>query len=163
MRTSRPAASLYVPAASGRCLYHCTARTRPHLLSTPRRRIGWVYACPAGTVSTAVLLGNARRPSPAAARRFLQSRLFRPERVSLRDLRAATRHGPELGLPTERALEDRPSAIRLLYWRRYPRKAGRRYSYLYACFRHGAGDVRFYAATSDRIHCPWCTARNTRS
>lgn len=150
----------YAPAPSGRCLYHCKARTHPKPVSAGLDQPGWVYVCPAGTVSTAVFLGSDARPSPTAIQRYLQSRLARPERVKPRDLRAATRHGPELGPAAEEALQRGASAhvLPLLYWRRYPKKVGRRYSYLYACFRHGQGDVRFYPAGSAGGLCPWCPA-----
>lgn len=148
----------YAPAPSGRCLYHCTEPTRPKPVSAGLGQPGWVYVCPAGTVSTAVFMGSAEPPSPAAIRKYLQARLARPERVKPRDLRAATRHGPELGPAAERALQLGPGvhALPLLYWRRYPRKVGRRYSYLYACFRHGRREVRFYPAGSAGSRCPWC-------
>ena len=164
MTATRATAPWYAPAPSGRCLYHCKSATRPRPLSSGGRRIGWVYACPAQTVSTVMFIGPFRRPSPTATRRYLQARLFAPERARLRDLRAATRHGAELGPIAERALGT-PSAansIRLLYWRRYPRKVGRRYSFLYACFRHGVGEVRFFAATSANPPCPWCAAAPAR-
>lgn len=152
----------FVLAASGTCLYHCTSKTRPHSITHLRGIMGWVYACPGGTVSTVTFLGGRRRPSPAVVQRYLQSRTDRSERVQLRDLRAATRHGPELGAAAERWMTG-PGAgapIRLLYWRRYPKKVGRRYSYLYACFRHGVGEVRFYpAGTAPRtFECPFCRA-----
>ncbi|MCI4352125.1 MAG: hypothetical protein L3K14_01875 [Thermoplasmata archaeon] len=111
-------------------------------------------------MSTVIFLGGHRRPSPAVVRRYLQSRTEGSERVQLRDLRAATRHGPELG-PEAEPMVGGPGAggpIRLLYWRRYPRKIGRGHSFLYACFRHGAGEVRFYPALkSPRApDCPFC-------
>lgn len=153
----------FVLSASGSCLYHCAGRTHPHAISNGKGPIAWVYACPEGTVSTVAFLGGAHRPSPVRVRRFLQSRIGNSERVLPRDLRAATRHGPELGLAAER-WSARPGAsapIRLLYWRRYPRKKGRRYSYLYACFRHGPRDVRFFPATGSRgaRQCPFCRAK----
>ena len=64
--------------------------------------MGWVYTCPGGTVSTVMFLGGGRRPSPGVVRRYLQARTERAERVHFRDLRAATRHGPELGPAAER-------------------------------------------------------------
>jgi hypothetical protein len=150
-------------APSGNCLYHCSGRARPHAIATSRGPIGWVYTCPGGTVSTVAFVGGARRPSAARVRRYLQSRTEPSERVQSRDLRAATRHGPELGPAAERWAKG-PGAgapIRLLYWRRYPRKIGRRYSFLYACFRHGAGEVRFFPAVSTRRAppCPFCRAK----
>lgn len=160
MSPSRYGPETFVLATAGTCLYHCASKTRPHALANARRPVGWVYACPAGTVSTVVFLGGQRRPAPAVVRRYLQSRTRRPERVRLRDLRAATRHGPELGRRAERWIAG-PGAgvpVRLLYWRRYPRKVGRRYSYLWACFRHGAGEARFFAAPSSPRgpDCPFC-------
>ena len=163
MSPTRTVAEQFVLASSGRCLSHCSGRTRPHALANSRGTVGWVYACPGGTVSTVAFFGGARRPSPVRVRRFLQSRMGGSERVFPRDLRAATRHGPELGLAAERwaARPGVSGPIRLLYWRRYPRKTGRRYSYLYACFRHGARDVRFFPATSSRgaDQCPFCRAK----
>jgi len=153
----------FVLAPFGSCLYHCSGRTRPHVIANARGPIGWVYTCPGGTVSTVAFLGGTRRPSPARVRRYLQSRTERSEHVRPRDLRAATRHGPELGPAAERwvAGPGGRQPIHLLYWRRYPRKMGRSYSYLYACFRHGAGEVRFYPAPGSRKvrQCTFCLAK----
>ncbi len=162
MNASRAGPEPFVLAASGTCLYHCSGPTLPHPLGKAQRPKAWVYTCPGGTVSTVAFSGGLRRPSPARVRRFLQSRTERSERVRPQDLRAATRRGPELGRAAERwiAASGTGAAIHLLYWRRYPRKAGRRYSYLYACFRHGAHEVRFYpAATARKVpECPFCRA-----
>jgi hypothetical protein len=153
----------FVVAPSGKCLYHCSGRTRPRAIGQSPESTGWVYACPGGTVSTVAFLGGTRRPSPARVLRYLQSRTVGSERVRPQDLRAATRHGPELGRAAERWVRGfRGGApIRLLYWRRYPRRRGRRYSYLYACFRHGSGEVRFYPAPGERKTppCPFCPAK----
>jgi hypothetical protein len=153
----------FVVAPSGKCLYHCSGRTRPRAIGNARKSFGWVYACPRGTVSTVAFLGGARRPSPVRVRQYLQSRTVRSERVRPEDLRAASRRGPELGRAGERWVRG-PGAgapIRLLYWRRYPRKHGRQYSFLYACFEHGAGEVRFYSAPGSRRTplCPFCAAK----
>jgi len=161
MSPSIPGAGKFVLASSGTCLYHCSSRTRPHSIATASGPIGWVYTCPGGAVSTVAFLGGPRRPSPARTQRYLQSRMD-AERVKPRDLRAATRQGPELGKAAERWVAG-PGAgapIHLLYWRRYPRKVGRRYSFLYACFQHGAGEVRFYAAPKSARppECPFCRA-----
>lgn len=160
MRTSTTGPAAFVLASSGSCLYHCDRPTRPHEFRTPGGTLGWVYTCPGGTVSTVVFLGSNGAPAPARIRRYLQARLRGPERVKPRDLRAATRHGAELGSVAERWVGG-PGAgtpIHLLYWRRYPRKAGRRYEYLYACWEHGTGEVRFYPAPGSRIRpaCPFC-------
>jgi hypothetical protein len=147
-------------SSTGRCLYHCPRPTRPHALTHGRKTIGWVYSCPGGTVSTVAFFSGGRRPSPTHIQRYLQSRTERGERVQPRDLRAATRRGPELGKTAERwiARSANGAPIRLLYWRRYPRKVGRGYSFLYACYEHGAGEVRFYTASksSRRPECPFC-------
>lgn len=163
MRTSPTGPAAFVLASSGSCLHHCRGRTRPREIRTPGGTLGWVYTCPEGTVSTVAFLGRSRAPAPTRIRRYLQVRLHAPERVKPRDLRSATRHGAELGRAAERWVNG-PGAgepIRLLYWRRYPRKIGRRYAYLYACWNHGAGEVRFYPAPSSRVRppCPFCAAR----
>jgi hypothetical protein len=153
----------FVLAQSGTCLYHCKGETRPHPIAGSHGPIAWVYTCPGGTVSTVAFVGGSRRPSPSRVQRYLQSRLARPERIRPRDLRAATRHGPEMGRAAQRWIGG-PGAgqpIRLLYWRRYPKKMGRRYSYLYACFRHGPGEVRFYPGQGS-LHagqCPFCVGK----
>jgi hypothetical protein len=163
MSPSATSPGRFVLAPSGNCLYHCKEGTRPHAIANSRGTIGWVYTCPGGTVSTVAFLGGARRPAPEQVRRYLQSRTERTERVQARDLRSATRHGPELGAAAERwaAGAGNHAPIRLLYWRRYPRKMGARYSFLYACFQHGPGEVRFYPATASRRarRCPFCIAK----
>jgi len=160
MKPSRTGPEKFLPVSSGSCLYHCSSPTRPHVIEGTQGPIGWVYTCPGGTVSTVEFFGGVRRPSPTVARRYLQTRTERSERVRLRDLRAATRHGPELGRAAERwvAGPGTGAPLHVLYWRRYPRKIGRRYSYLYACFHHGPGEVRFYPALSSRTLplCPFC-------
>jgi hypothetical protein len=160
MSSSRAGAERFVLADSGNCLYHCSGRTRPHAIANSRRTLGWVYTCPGGAVSTVTFLGGARRPSPARILQYIQSRTERTERVRARDLRVATRHGPELGAAAERwaAGPGNHAPIHLLYWRRYPQKVGRGHSFMFACFEHGAGEVRFYPATGARpaSRCPFC-------
>jgi hypothetical protein len=162
MSIAPPEKFVLVPA--GACLYHCSSRTRPHAIAARNRTHAWVYVCPRGTVSTVAFFGGARRPSPVVTRRYLQSRLGGRERIRPRDIRAATRHGPELGLEAERwtQRDGRRDSMYLLYWRRYPRKMRRGYSYLYACFKHGAGEVRFYPGLGSRNvpACPYCAARS---
>lgn len=163
MNRSGAGAEKFVLVSSGNCLHHCKGRTRPRVLANSRGPIGWVYTCPGGTVSTVAFLGGAHRPSPVRIRRYLQARLDRSERVQPRDLRSATRHGPELGAAAERWITGpgNGAPIHLLYWRRYPRKVGRRYSFLYACFAHGRGEVRFYPGSTPRgaSRCPFCQAQ----
>lgn len=153
----------FVRSPSGRCLYHCSRPTRPRVIAGPKGSSGWVYTCPTGTVSTVVFLGGTRRLSPVRIRQYLNARMDRSERVLVRDLRAASRHGPELGRSAERRMTRGAGTVaHLLYWRRYPRKVGRRYSYLYACFRHGPGEVRFFPAGSNASRsplCPFCAAK----
>lgn len=164
MNRSSVGAQRFVLSAAGTCLYHCTKRTRPRPIGSARVSIGWVYACPGGAVSTVTFVGGARRPSPTRIRRYLRDRTERSEHVRLWDLRSATRHGPELGRVAERWVGGlgKQAPIYLLYWRRYPRKVGRRYSFLYACFHHGAGEVRFFAApkSSRQPACPFCRRTN---
>ncbi len=148
-----------VPATGGPCFGHCKAPTRAHPVSLGAGGPAWVYACPEGVVSVVIAAGE-RRPDPATLRSALRARTRPPSTVRLRDFRSASRYGPELGRPSERALARSGRPIRLLYWRVYPWKVGDRPYSLFACFRHGPSGIRFYAAerVPKQPPCPFCSA-----
>jgi hypothetical protein len=150
--------------ASPHCYRHCDrpVRGRSATIRTP----GWlcVYACPGGSVSVVTYTEWTNRDPTSTMARFARSHTSPPSLVRAWDLRAARRHGPELGPAAERFLARAhpPRDLRTVYWRLYPfrRKDGsvRR---LFACFRHGRGSVRFFVAPGDAQSppCPRCSAR----
>jgi hypothetical protein len=150
----------YSPATGGVCLRHCREPTEVHPFRWGPQRMGWLYSCPAGAVSTAVVEGGASWPSPNAFARFIRSSLLTRAPVRVRDFRAASRYGPELGSEIERggpSSEPRPP-LRLIYWRLYPWKVRGQPRSLFVCFRHGEGTVRFFVAdpTPGNRGCPEC-------
>ena len=157
---STSAPERFVRASEGRCLSHCDSSARPRTIGPPGQPSGWVYACPQGAVSTVVWFGGDRRPDPALIQRYLELRTDVPRRVRPRDFRAATRNGPELGREAERWIKASGyrGPFRLLYWRLYGWKEDSRRHALFACFRHGAGEVRFFGAENRRRRptCPFC-------
>jgi hypothetical protein len=146
--------------ANPTCHAHCKGRVVSHLVRSGLVGEMRVLACPGGAVSlTSYEEWSNRDPTPAVARE-LRRRAKPASLVRAHDLRTASRHGPELGRAAERALaRARPvTPVRVVYWRVYPfrrRGVGHR---LFACFRHGAGTVVFYAAptATGTDDCPVC-------
>ncbi len=143
------------------CSRHCDRPIRARTVAV--RAPGWlsVYACPGGAVSvTTYTVWASVDPTPTMTR-LARSLTSPPSLVRRWDLRLASRHGPELGLPAERYLAKvrPPRPLRTIYWRLYPFKnkdgSLRR---LFACFRHGRGTVRFFLAAGDAQSplCPRC-------
>ncbi len=150
----------------GKCYHHCGRLVRATSIASPLPGRWQVYACPSGVVSVTSYVEWTRRDPSAAARAFLARRTIPATAVRARDLRLATRHGPELGRPVEqilRAAERRP--MRVVYWRLYPFKARdgteRR---LFVCLRRRhTGPVFFPASPTDgRARCPVCAAGRKR-
>lgn len=143
----------------GHCYRHCSRPLRAHRILLARPGVGWVFACPSGVVSvTRYAEWGDRAPTERVARE-LRRRCVPPGVVRRRDLRSATRHGPELGRAAERRLASRPDLrVRAVYWRVYPFARRSVEHRLFACFRHGAGEVVFYPAPSDSTgrDCPRC-------
>jgi hypothetical protein len=150
---------------SARCYRHCGRPVRGRTIRAPGP--GWlcVYACPGGAVSVTTYTERTLRDPTPTLQRFARSRTSPPSLVRRWDLRLATRHGPELGRNAERLLaRAHPSRpVRTVYWRRYPyRSADARAWRLFACFRHGAGTVRFFVAPAEAEspRCPKCPRPN---
>jgi hypothetical protein len=105
-------------------------------------------------------------PTPTM-QRFARGHTSPPSLVRRWDLRLASRHGPELGIPAERGLAKvrPPRPLRTVYWRLYPfKKKDGSVHRLFACFRHGRGTVRFFVAPGDARspRCPLCRPRGTK-
>ena len=149
---------------SPHCYRHCTRPLRGRTVRSSGP--GWlcVYACPGGAVSVVTYTEWAEKdPTPTLAR-FARAHTSPATLVRRWDLRLGRRHGPELGPSAERYLGRAPPTRPLwtVYWRVYPfkKKDGRPFR-LFACFRHGAGSVRFFVAPADSESptCPRCPAR----
>jgi len=145
----------------GHCYRHCDGPVRSYRLSSPLPGLWQVRACPAGVVSVTTYAEWTGKDTTRAVRRVLQQWTSPPSLVRTRDLRWATRHGPELGRAAERFLaRARPRRpVRVVYWRVYPSKSRdgteRR---LFVCFRRShAGPVFYLAAPQDPDRtCPAC-------
>jgi hypothetical protein len=145
----------------GRCYRHCDGAVTPRRLPSSMPGVWTAYACPLGVVS--VTSYAAWGPAfPTAGVRQALRRWARPATLARpHDLRAASRHGPELGRPAERFLakSGRRFPIRVVYWRVYPFKARdgseRR---LFVCLRRThPGPVFFVADPAlGRPPCPAC-------
>lgn len=150
--------------ASARCYRHCKKPVSAWTLATSLPGLWQVYACPGGAVSvTSYAHWSPVDPTPAV-RAYLRRHTWPGSLVTLRDLRVATRHGPELGRSVERFLaRGRPRrAVRVVYWRVYPFRARNGSEQrLFVCQRHGRSRPVFFPslATSDRWDCPVCTGR----
>ncbi len=168
-----PAVRKALEPAAPRCYRHCTAPVGARRIRSTLPGTVTVYACPGGAVSVATYAEWSRRDPSSAFRRFLVGRTLPRSLVQEVDLRGATRHGPELGLPAERALRRAasPRSVLVVYWRVYPSKdpdgTERR---LFVCYRHGRAEPIFFRAPTDadRPRCPRCgpggrTTRRTRA
>lgn len=163
-----PALRAALKSPGGRCYRHCDRRIRVHRVPSSLPGQWEIRACPAGVVSVTSYAEWTRRDPVARARRTL-ARWVRP-RSLLRswDLRTATRHGPELGRPAERAMErvTPRKPVRVVYWRVYPyRTRDGTERRLYVCFRHSRiGPVFFAASPTDPAwRCPECRRRPLRT
>ena len=153
--------------ADGRCYRHCREPLTERAVRSPLPGLWRVGVCPGGVVSVTSYAewtsGNPTARVRAALRRWSRP----PGLVRSRDLRLATRHGPELGRPAERFLarQKLPVGVRVVYWRVYPSRAKdgteRR---LFACFRSGHPRPVFFRADPARPGwaCPACAARRRR-
>lgn len=147
-----------------KCYRHCerAAPGRPLPSSLPGR---WtVYACPSGIVSVTTYVEWTNRDPTASALSFLRRRTVPSSLVRLRDLRPATRHGPELGRAAERAIAARrpKRAVRVVYWRVYPfTSADGSRRRLFVCRKKLHARPVFYAGSAEprTSECPICAGR----
>jgi len=106
------------------CYRHCDRPSRGTEIKSGLPGLWQVLACPSGVVSV-VSYTELGRTDPS---RRVESALRRwsspASLVRRRDLRLATRHGPELGPRAERWLAAAPPGqrVRVVYWRVYPSK-----------------------------------------
>jgi hypothetical protein len=145
--------------ATPHCYRHCTRALRGRTVTT--RAPGWLvaYVCPGGAVSVVTYTEWTHADPTPTLRRFARSHTSPASLVRRWDLRIARRHGPELGAAAERRLaRTRPARpLTTVYWRLYPfKKKDGSVHRLFACFRHGRGNVRFFVAPADSEspHCP---------
>lgn len=147
----------------GTCYRHCDRPIRVRRLASRLSGDWLVQACPSGVVSVTTYSEWTRRDPTAAVRRQLLRWTVPASLVRTRDLRLATRHGPELGRAAERSLASirPPRGVRTVYWRVYPFRARdgteRR---LFACLRRTHSGPVFFVAppTGDSASCPRCSA-----
>lgn len=145
----------------GNCYRHCD---RPIRIRTVRSRLPgrWqIRACPGGVVSVTVYAEWTGRDPTAAVRRTLERWTIPRSLVRPRDLRLASRRGPELGRTAERFLASaRPRRpVRVVYWRVYPFKARNGAEHrLFVCFRRGHAAPVFFSAPANSTTwgCPRC-------
>ena len=153
-------------ATGTRCFRHCDRPAVGRVMSSPLPGRWSVYACPSGVVSvTSYAEWSNRDPTPQALS-FLRRRTVPPSLVRPRDLRLATRHGPELGRAAERAMASRrPSTdVRVVYWRVYPFPArDGREQRLFVCRRKLHARPVFYAGPAEArgARCPVCATEST--
>ena len=150
------------------CYRHCDRPVRARALAVGLPGVFQAYACPGGAVSVVSYFElSDRDPTPELTR--ILRRLVRPARlVRARDLRTATRRGPELGRRAERLLARTDPAVRVrgAYWRLYPFKDRRGVERrLFSCFRHRDPPVVFFVApaNSECPPCPECAPPARRS
>jgi hypothetical protein len=153
-------------SAAGSCYRHCDRPVRARDFPSPLPGRWTVRACPSGVVSVTSYAEWTRRDPTSDVRRLLRRRTWPPTLVRARDLRLATRHGPELGRAAERRLAKTvpPRGVRVVYWRVYPFRGSdgidRR---LFVCFRRTHRGPVFFAAspTADERVCPECARRRS--
>ncbi|MGP8078412.1 MAG: hypothetical protein ACLQC7_01955 [Thermoplasmata archaeon] len=148
----------------GNCYRHCDRPIRRRRLPSQLPGTWIVRACPSGVVSVTAYAEWTRRDPTRAVRSALRRWTFPPTLVRFRDLRLATRHGPELGRAAERLLATvRPSrGVRVVYWRVYPfRGRDGTERRLFACFRRTHPSPAFFTApsTARSWGCPACARR----
>ena len=151
----------------GTCYRHCDQPIRIRRVTSRLPGVLFVRACPTGLVSLTVYLEWTRRDPSRSLQSVLERWASPRTLVRWRDLRLATRHGPELGPTAERFLASmHPArAVRAVYWRVYPSRAAdgaeRR---LFVCTRRSHSSPVFFAASpqSKCWDCPACARRPKR-
>jgi hypothetical protein len=127
------------------CSGHCKSPTRfSPVLDEPDRTVG-LYLCPESYVSRGVYFSE--KPDQSWFERYLREDMG-GERVRQRDIRKATRHGPELGRDAEEeALELFGSkGLTEYYWTFYPRSAEENASGTFVCARCGKFFVKPFSS-----------------
>ena len=152
----------------GKCYHHCDQPIRTRRVPSSLPGTLHVRACPTGVVSLTSYAEWTRRDPTPAVRTTLRRWTVPPSLVRSRDLRIATRRGPELGRAAEREIATaRPRrGVRVVYWRLYPFRArdgtDRR---LFVCCRRAHSSPVFFASspTAQSWGCPVCARRRSRS
>jgi hypothetical protein len=152
----------------GSCYRHCDCPTKDRRVRSPLPGTWHVRACPSGVVSVTLYAEWTRRDPTRAVQNALRRWTVPPSLVRARDLRLATRHGPELGRAAERWLAAvRPArGVRVVYWRVYPFRARdgseRR---LFVCFRRAHREPVFFVSspTAKSWGCPVCARHRKRT
>ena len=151
----------------GSCYRHCDRPVRTRTIASTLPGLWLVRACPSGVVSVTVYAEWTRRDPTQAVRTTLRRWVLPASRVRTRDLRLATRHGPELGRRAERFLAvHRGRPLRVVYWRLYPFRArDKTERRLFVCWRRTHRAPVFYVADPavKESGCPVCRARDRRS
>lgn len=119
-----PALRAALRAGGGTCYRHCTNATRVTEIASALPGLWQVMACPSGVVSVVSYTELGQNDPSSRVQAALRGWAFPPSLVHRRDLRLATRHGPELGSRAERWLATAPPGrkVRVVYWRVYPSK-----------------------------------------
>jgi hypothetical protein len=152
----------------GHCYRHCGRPTEVRRVRSRLPGTWHVRACPSGVVSVTAYAEWTRRDPTRAVQSVLRQWTVPRSLVRVRDLRLATRHGPELGRAAERYLAAvRPArGVRVVYWRVYPFRARdgteRR---LFVCCRRGHRSPVFFVSspTAKSWGCPVCARHRTRT
>ena len=148
------------------CYRHCqepvsTLRPRSALPGT-----WWVLACPSGVVSVTLYAESGESDPTARVAETLRGWSSPPALVLRKDLRRATRHGPELGREVERSGTPArgPVPVSAVYWRRYPFK-GRdgKERRLLVCARRAHPHPVFFTGVPGEgsAACPVCARRSS--
>ncbi len=148
-------------STGAKCYRHCDKPLRIRRLRSGLTGIWRVRACPSGVVSVTDYVEWTRRDPTRDVGIQLRRWTVPPTLVRSRDLRLATRHGPELGRAAERLLASaRPKrGVRVVYWRVYPFRAKdgteRR---LFVCLRRTHPSPVFFVSdpSADSRGCPRC-------
>jgi len=162
-----PTLSRALESPGGKCYRHCEKPIGTRSISSRLPGSWQVRACPSGVVSVTSYAEWTRRDPTPTVRAALRRWTFPASLVRSRDLRIATRRGPELGRAAERELAAaKPRrGVRIVYWRLYPFRARdgteRR---LFVCFRRVHASPVFFAAspTGKTWRCPVCAGHRAK-
>ena len=157
-----PALRAALTSPGGRCYRHCDRPIRTRRIGSRLPGLWYVRACPSGVVSVTIYAEWTRRDPTRSVQHALRDWTVPPSRVRLRDLRLATRHGPELGRAAERLLATARGrrGVRVVYWRVYPFRArDKTERRLFVCFRRAHRSPVFFVSASKAKgpRCPVCT------